>query len=665
MTDPSHASAAAPRPPADPEERLARVPAPATLSAFWRLVGYVRPYLGVLLVAILAALLYSGARTGRALLVQPLFDEVVLPQAAVETPPELGDWLGALWGQPEPVVEPVESVESSEATASASPEATPDAGEETGVVVAQVREALPRILLAALLLLTILPISHFAQVYLSEFVLGRVLVDIQRELCAKLLRLPLSFHHQTSRGDTLSRVLNDAQRAQQSLDLLFSDVVVSVLALGVGVATLLYLSWPLTLTLIGVAPLVAGVIALFGRRIRKSAARRQESQADVTARLVQILAGIKVIQAFRAQAGEERAFAEHNLRLFRRNLKVVKNRALSRSVVEALTNTAGIGVLLLGVGIVAGQLWGLTLGSLMAFIVVMQSTYRPMKELTKGWTKLQEAMPSAERFFALLDREDVPVDPPDAVDLPRLERGLRVSKVSFSYGREPVLEDVSLEVAAGEVVAIVGATGSGKTTFADLLLRFYDPDSGSIEADGVDLRMVTRQSWLDRIAVVTQEPFLFTGSIRENIRYGRPEATDEEILAAARAAHVDEFASDLPEGYDTDVGDAGVRLSGGQRQRITIARAIVSDPEILIFDEATSSLDAKSERYVQEAIEALLGGRTVFIIAHRLSTVRDADRILVLDGGRVADVGRHDELMARGGLYRELMTLQSEGLAPA
>jgi subfamily B ATP-binding cassette protein MsbA len=623
----------------------------SSLSPFWRLLGYVRPYLAVLLIAITAAFVYSGARTARALLVQPLFDEVVLPQAASGETPDLDSWLGALrpgLGAAEPAAE------------APSTRLDPEAEPETDAVVSQVRETLPRILLAALLILTVLPFSHFGQVYLSEFVLGRVLVDIQRQLCAKLLHLPLRFHHETSRGDTLSRVMNDAQRAQQSLDLLFSDVVVAVLSLGIGITTLLYLSWPLTLTLLAVAPPVAGSIALFGRRIRKSAARRQKSQGDVTARLVQILNGIKVIKAFRAQEGEESAFGEHNLRFFRRNMKVVKNRALSRAVIEGLTNGAGIAVLLLGVGVVAGQLWGLTLGSLMAFIVVMQSTYRPMKELTKGWTKLQEALPSAERFFALLDRGGEPPDVEDAVALPALKQGIRFSKTSFSYGREPVLRDVSLDVAAGEVIAIVGPTGSGKTTLADLLLRFYDPDAGSIEVDGVDLRRIQRDSWLDRVAVVTQDPFLFATTIRENIRYGRPGASDEEVLAAARAAHVDEFVASLPEGLDTDVGDAGVRLSGGQRQRVTIARAILSDPEVLIFDEATSSLDAKSERYVQEAIESLLGGRTVFIIAHRLSTVRHADKILVLENGSVEDVGRHEELMARGGLYSELMTLQQQ-----
>jgi ABC-type multidrug transport system fused ATPase/permease subunit len=313
---------------------------------------------------------------------------------------------------------------------------------------------------------------------------------------------------------------------------------------------------------------------------------------------------------------------------------------------------------------VTNGLWELSIGDLAAFAGISTTLYKPVRSMAKGWVKLMDAEPSASRFFEVMDSPIEIRDVGDAALLEGVREGLRLRDVCFSYDREPVLQGVSFEVRAGEMVAIVGRTGSGKTTLIDLLLRFYDPTSGSIEIDGIDIRRISRDSLLARTAVVTQEPFLFDGSIRDNILYGRPEASETEVREAARAAYVEEFVDTLPEGYDTLVGAAGVRLSGGQRQRITIARAILRDPDILVFDEATSSLDSQSERYVQNAIEALLGGRTVFVIAHRLSTVRRADKIVVIEDGRVSQTGTHDELVRSGGLYRSLVELQNQSTSP-
>ena len=464
--------------------------------------------------------------------------------------------------------------------------------------------------------------------------------------------------YRTSAVSRPSRITNDTARAHAALEPFFVDVVQAIIMLAVTIAGLVLLSWQLALCVFAVAPALSFVIAFFGGRIRRSARRRQESQADLTQRLLQILAGIKIVKAFEAQDGEARAFDGKNQRFFRRNVKVMLNRSLSRASTEGLSNLIGIAVLLLGVYALLRGLWGLSLGTLLAFFAVMTSAYPAMRDFSRAWTRIQEAVPSAERFFALLDEGEELRDAPGATALASIGRGIRLRNVSFSYGREPVLRDVSLDVKPGEMVAIVGKTGSGKTTLVDLLLRLYDPDQGAIQVDGIDLRAIQRSSWLDHVAVVTQDPFLFAGTIRENILYGRPGASDADLLDAARAAHVDEFVSRFQAGYDTDVGEAGGALSGGQRQRITIARAILKKPDVLIFDEATSALDAESEKLVQDAITALLTGRTTFVIAHRLSTVRHADKILVLRDGQVAELGTHDSLMSSGGAYADLMRAQ-------
>jgi subfamily B ATP-binding cassette protein MsbA len=615
-----------------------------------RLYAYARPYTAWIVVAILLAAADSSTHYARAYLMKPFFDNVAVPAATLSQGALDLSWLPGAPAAPSPEAEAAPADD----TRAAQEQAIRD----------RVRDDFVAIALAAVALVLLMPILSFAHDYLVSFVLGRIEIEMKVDVCGRLLALPLRYHQDKQRGDVLSRVLGDAGKAHQALELLFADFLESALMILIGVGALFFISWQLTLVTLLVGPVIILVIAGFGRRIRRTARRRQLQSADVTQRLVEILAGIKVIKGFRAEIQEHEGFRVATGKLFRRGMAVVKNRVMSRSLVDALNNASGIGVLLLGLALVLGRRWGLTLGDLAAFSAVSGTIYKPLRSLARGWSKLQDSQPSAERFFEVLDADVEIRDAADAVDVPRLRHSVRYRHVSFSYGREPVLRDIDFEVKAGQVVALVGRTGAGKTTLVDLLLRFYDPTEGAIEIDGVDLRRARRDSLLGQAAVVTQEPFLFDGTIADNIRYGRRDASDAEVLAAARAAYVDEFASQLPDGYATLVGGAGTRLSGGQRQRITIARAILRDPALLILDEATSSLDSQSERMVQQALEALLPGRTVFVIAHRLSTVRRADRILVLEDGRVSQSGTHEELLAAGGLYKELVALQTSGGGP-
>lgn len=508
--------------------------------------------------------------------------------------------------------------------------------------------------------LLVSPVAMFYRSYLANWIVARVRKEIDLAVVKKFLKAPLRIHRGESSGDLLSRALTDVQLACQSLNILYRDGIISVLMLAGGVITMFATSWQLALISMTTVPPLLVVLQYFGRRIQRQTRRRQETQGDLSQRLVAILTGIKVIKAFRGHDLELRAFERETEKYFRRHIKVIWNRVMAKSSTEALNQTVGTLILGLGAVLAMNDLWDVTIGTLAAFALILVTTYKPVKTLATSYASIMESIAGAERLFRVLDMEEETPDRPNAQAMTGLSHSICFRDVHFDYGEGEILHGIDLEVQPGEVIAFVGRTGTGKSTLMDLLLRFHEPTSGSIEIDGIDLRDLQRNSFLDHVAVVTQEPFLFDETIAENIRYGRPDASDEEVREAAAAASAHEFIDQLPEGYATPVGEFGLRLSGGQRQRVTIARAILCNPAILVFDEATSALDAKTERAVQVAIEALRGQRTIFLIAHRLTTIRHADRIVVLDEGRIADIGDHDTLMSRPGIYRELIGMNED-----
>jgi ABC-type multidrug transport system fused ATPase/permease subunit len=604
-----------------------------------RLLGWLRPVSGLLALALLLGLAASAADVGRALLVKPVVDDVVLPHGSLLAPRSVARWL------PESA-------------------ATPPALDEAGraALAERVRANLLRVVLLFALLVVLLPLLELLREYSNALALGRVQVDMKRAACAKLLSLPLSFHRDAQRGDLAARAVHDVDTAHGGLALVFGAALPNLLHVAVGGAVLVALSWRLSLLAVLGGPLLFWVLSSFGRRVRRSALRRQEQTAQVSQRLLEILEGIQVVKAFRAEAAEEAAFRRQTRQLLRRSMLVVRQRLVSRALVDVLNQALTLGGLSLGAWLLIRGAWGLTPGDLVAFFLVANQTYQPLKRLAQGITGMMEAEAGARRFLALLDAPGEEPDPPGArLPAPQPHR-VTLRDVSFSYGGEPLLRGLSLEIAPGQTLALVGRSGAGKSTVVDLLLRFREPDAGSVEIDGNDLRWLRRDAWLTRTALVAQEPFLFDTSVRENLRYGRPTANDAELLAAARAARVDEFVRELPGGYDTEVGSGGLRLSGGERQRVAIARALLRDPGLLILDEATSALDARSEKAVQEALDTLLGGRsTTLVIAHRLSTIRRADRIAVLEEGRIVQQGSHAELVREPGFYRDLVELQAGG----
>ncbi|MGD2040883.1 MAG: ABC transporter ATP-binding protein [Anaerolineae bacterium] len=496
-------------------------------------------------------------------------------------------------------------------------------------------------------------------------VLGeKFIYDLRVRLYGYLQQLSLSFFERTSTGELMSRVTNDVNALESFVTHGSALAAVDLLRLVGGAAVLFVLDARLALLVLLPVPILAVSLRLFNTRIRPVYRNVRARLGNINARLQDSLSGIRVIQSFVQEERELERFSTESENYYQARVEGIRYWATFFPVMRFV---AAMGtVIVLGAGSVMVVNDDLTLGTLIAFLSYIVSFYEPINRLTDIDNVFQEAIAAGERIFELLDETSDIHDSPDAIELPPIEGEVVFDDVHFRYGTgDKVLREVTFVMNPGEVVALVGPSGAGKTSIANLLCRFYDPIHGQITIDGHDLRHVELASLRSQVAVVLQDTFLFNSTVRDNLLYGKPNASDEELVAAAQAAYAHEFIESLPDGYETDIGERGVRLSGGQKQRLSLARAILADPKVLILDEATSSVDAEAEYLIQQALEAVLEGRTALVIAHRLSTIRNADKIIALEEGRIVEIGDHHELMDRGGLYSQLYQRQLELTAEA
>ena len=571
------------------------------MQLYRRLLDYIRPYWGRLLIAAACSAAVAALTGGYAWLVRPALDEIFINKNVT--------WL--VW--------------------------------------------LP----VALMVVSVLKgVCGYGQSYLMIFVGSRVVTDIRQQLFGHLMRLPVGFHLKNPSSRMLSRVINDVNWIQNAVSGVLKDLFQQSLTFLVLLGVILYQNWTLALFAVIVIPLSAYPMVRFGNQLRKIASTGQERTADMATALQETLTGIRIVKGFTRETAEGERFARYNEAYFRTNMKSTQVSSITSPVLEAV-----------GILGVAGIIWyggsqviqgAMTPGTFFSFLTAVFLMYTPIKRVASANNTIQQALAAADRVFAVLDVATEAAQDTGTRELDAVRSTVELRHVSFRYeGIEAwALQDISVTVRTGEVLAIVGSSGAGKTTLVNLIPRFYDPTDGTILIDGTDLREIRLPAIRRQIGIVSQETLLFDDTVGRNIAYGRDEVTEDAITDAAKAAYAHEFIMRLPKGYDTLIGENGVKLSGGERQRLAIARALLRNPPILILDEATSSLDTESERMVQMALANLMKGRTTFVIAHRLSTVQRADRIAVLAGGRLVEIGRHEELLAKAGVYQRLYQMQ-------
>ena len=572
------------------------------MDEFKRLLQYAKPYQGRITVAFVAMAIYAAGSAGLALVVKPIFDNVLT--AALDVRRVAFLILGAYLAK---------------------------------------------------------GIGAYVSGFLMADVGQRVVRDLRNRLFRHTLDQSAAFFSRRTSGQLVSRITNDVNQVQSVVSETLADLIRESLAVVGFAVTMFYLDWQLALVCMTAAPLIVYPLIRLGQRVRRTSRRGQEQLEQVTHIATEGLAGHRIVKAFGAEGREAKRFSEATHQLYRTNMKITSALSALPPTMEFIGGLAAIAALWYGAGKIGRK--ELTAGEFSAFLTAAFMMYGPIKKLSRVNAALQQAIAAAQRIFELLDIHSEVREAPNAPVLAPLEASVEFRDVAFAYDDEPgrfILRHVSFSVRAGQIAAIVGLSGAGKTTLVNLIPRFYDVTEGAILVDGVDVRGVSLKSLRAQTALVTQETVLFDDTITSNIAYGVPDADRQRIEAAARAAHADEFISQLPGRYDARIGERGQRLSGGQRQRLAIARAILKNSPLLVLDEATSALDAESELLVQDALANLMKDRTTFVIAHRLSTVRRADLIIALERGQVAEIGTHDELVSRpGGVYARLYALQA------
>ena len=498
----------------------------------------------------------------------------------------------------------------------------------------------------------------YGQNYLMNFVGNQVITDIRQELFGKMIRLPVKYHDANTSGRLVSRVVNDVTLMANAIAGMLKDVFQQGLTFLAMLGVIFYQNWRLGSLSVIVIPLAVMTMMRMGKRLRALATSGQERMGDMASTLQETLAGIRMVKAYGREEAEAERFKESNKAFLTTTMKAIQVSSLGSSHMEVIGVVGVAAIIWYGGSLVIHG--DMTPGAFFSFLTAMFMAYAPIRRLSGSNNTIQQALAAAERVFGVIDLETEQQTEGGRAVMPPIRQSVTYQDVTFLYEGQaiPALTDIDLVIQAGEMVAIVGSSGSGKTTLANLLPRFYDPTAGRVLIDGVDIQSFTLASLRAQIGIVSQDVVLFDDTVLNNIAFGKPHATEAEIVQAAKLAYAHEFVERLPQGYQTMVGEKGVKLSGGERQRLAIARAILRDPPLLILDEATSALDTESERVVQLALSNLMEHRTTLVIAHRLSTIQRADRIVVLHRGAIVEIGTHDELLIRGGHYKRLHALQ-------